>query len=425
MLPLPPLVLAPALLALALILLPSTLAGARPSTYIIQQDETLGHIAIRHGCSVKELMAANRETLKAPEKIWPGQQLRIPTCAGKPSSRRGGAATATSCNWSPDDFQTKTLRKKMLAAGFKPPKRFRAMVVETHLSRDQRRVRRHRILSFGRLAWEHMGWNPASTVKIYSAIGALEQLRRHGFGVSTRVTFHYKKGDLTFPLEQLFEQAVHQSKNIPHNRLTQLAGFDFLNGPGGTFRRAGLDHTFIMRAYALDEWKAQGQSRWLRDSPAITLKEGRRKKRLPARRGKGRHPCQGAACTSLSDLAKTMCRMMLHEQLPKRRRLRLGGASQSPHLRLLRQSMDAKRKGRTDRVWDAFEEAFPPDQGYKLFRKAGFAREWLSENIYIYNPKQSTRWIVTMAGYPGRGSLTGAAKIIARLIKGGDLSLAR
>ena len=407
-------------LALALVVLPRP-ALARTSPYTVQRDETLGHIAMRHGCSVAQLMAANRETVSAPDKIWPGQVLRVPACQGKPSASKGGVVTPTSCNWSSANFETRSLRKKMHAAGFKPPRRFRAMVVETRLSRDQRRVRSHRLLSYGRLAWEHMSWNPASTVKIFSAIGALEQLRRHGFGVGTRVTFHYKKGDRTFPLSQLFEEAVHLSKNIPHNRLVQLAGFDFINGPGGTFKRAGLDFTYIMRAYALEEWTAQGQSRWLRDSPAITLREGRRVKRLPARKGKGRYPCHGAACTSLSDLAKTMCRMMLHEQLPRRARFRLGGTTQSPHLRLLRQDMDAKRKGRTDRVWDAFEKAFPPDQGYKLFRKAGFAREWLSENIYIYNAKQMTRWIVTMAGYPGRKSLTSAAKIIARLIKGGKL----
>ncbi len=314
----------------------------------------------------------------------------------------------------------------MRRAGFKPPKKFRAMVVRTRLNRSQRWIVDHRVFTYGKHAWAHEGWNPASTVKLFSAIGALEQLRRNGFGVRTRVTFHYKGGDRTFPLSELFEDAVHLSKNIPHNRLVQLAGFDFINGPKGTFQRAGLDHTYIMRAYAVEEWTAEGHSRRLRHSPAITLREGRKRRRLPARKGKGRYPCNGAACTSLSDLAKTMCRMMLHEQLPARRRFRVGGgATQSPHLRLLRQAMDAKRKGRTDRVWDAFERAFPATEGYKLFRKAGFSRDWLSENIYIYNGKKRIRWIVAMAGYPGRGSLTGAAGVIARLIKEGKLEMTK
>ena len=406
--------------AVALFTLPSS---ALAREHIIQPQETLGHIAIRYGCPVGSILAANRETLSAADKIWPGQVLRIPRCKGKASGKKQGAAAATACDWGATNFEAKTLRKKMRAAGFKAPEKFRAMVMETRLSRNKKHIRSHRLLSYGKLAWAHQGWNPASTVKLFSAIGALEQLRRHGFGVGTTVTFHYKSGDRTFPLTQLFEEAVHLSKNIPHNRLVQLAGFDDLNGPGGTLQRAGLDHTYIMRAYAVKEWTAQGQDRRLRHSPAITLREGRRTKRLPARKGKGRYPCMGAACTSLSDLAKTMCRMMLHEQLPAKRRFRLGrpGAGQSPHLRLLRQAMDAKREGRTDRVWDAFERAFPPAQGYKLFRKAGFSRDWLSENIYIYHPGQHTRWIVAMAGYPGRGSLTSAAKVIAGLIKGGKL----
>ena len=407
----------------------SKASGSRPRYHLVQSGESIWNIGARYGCTLKEMMDSNHRRLKDPRLIQIDQKLRVPRCGpvGKEVSKKGGtrggatALIAGQCSWGPDDFEVRILRRKMLAAGFKAPRKFRAMVVQTRLSRDQKRVTGHRLLSYGRLAWEHWGWNPASTVKLYSAIGALEQVRRQGFGVGARVTFHYKKGDKTFLLKELFEEAVHLSKNIPHNRLVQLAGFDFLNGQGGTLQRAGLDHTYVMRAYAAQQWRAEGHSRWLRDSPPITLREGRKRKKLRARKGKGRYPCGGAACTSLSDLAKTMCRMMLHEQLPRHRRLRLGGSGQGPHLRLLRQAMDRKRKGRTDRVWDAFQRAFPPEKGYALFRKAGFSRDWLSENIYIYNPKQRRRWIVTMAGYPGRGSLTSAAKIIAELIRSGKL----
>ncbi len=416
-----------ALLAASLAALAPAAASAGGGKVTVRQDETLGHIALRTGCSVDQLMAANRGVLKAPDKIWPGQELQVPRCQGRKGGKgregRGAAGRFVrgQCDWSADDFAEGALRNKMRKRGFSPPKKFRAMVAEIRLSRGGTRVQSHRLLSYGKLASEPYGWNPASTVKLFSAIGALELLRRHRFGVKTQVTFHYRKGDRTFGIQDLFEEAVHLSKNIPHNRLVQLAGYDALNGKGGTLRRAGLEHTYIIRAYAAQQWASQGHGKRLKKSPAITLREGKRRKKLPARVGKGRYPCQGAACTTLSDLAKTMCRMMLHEQLPRRRRLRLGDDGQSQHLKLLRRAMNRKRKGRSDRVWDAFARAFPEKEGYALFRKAGFSRDWLSENIYIYNPKHRSRWIVALAGYPGRGSLTGAAKIIAALIKGGDL----
>ena len=120
-------------------------------------------------------------------------------------------------------------------------------------------------------------------------------------------------------------------------------------------------------------------------------------------------------------------------QLPPARRLGFGrkGAlnEQGPHLQFIRQRLNRKRKGRKDPIWDIFERRFIPkgSQGAagqgkpQLFRKNGFARQWASENIYVYLPGRRERWIVTLAGYPGRYSLTKAAEVIANLIVENDL----
>jgi hypothetical protein len=323
------------------------------------------------------------------------------------------------CSWTADQIEADALRAPMRARGFKPPSRFRALVVETELRGG--RIVRHRLLAWGKQAAEYQGWNPASTVKLFSAISALELLRRYGFGVETRVTYHYKGGDQTFAIKDLFEDAVHWSKNVPHNRLVQLAGFDYLNGPGGTLQRAGLEHTYIMAAYAQKAWTAEGHSPSLRESPPITLEEGKRKRKLPARRGSAKVPCGSSACTTLSDLAKTMCRMMLNEQLSAEKRFRLGGGGQSPQLKMLRQDMESKRKGTRDPVWDVMERTFPSTKGYTLFRKAGFSQDWLSENMYVYRKRSRLRWIVTMAGFGGRDCLTEAAEVIGKMIVSGAI----
>ncbi len=121
-----------------------------------------------------------------------------------------------------------------------------------------------------------------------------------------------------------------------------------------------------------------------------------------------------------------MCRLMLHEQLPEARRLHLGkGQHQGPMLAFLRQRLNRSRDVR-DPVWQALERhLIPRDQrgrqvrgGYQLFRKAGFSQDWKSDNFYVYQPHSRVRWIVVMAGYPGRGALDEAADVLARIVKG-------
>jgi hypothetical protein len=332
----------------------------------------------------------------------PGKAL-----AAKPSKVVG------SCNWVAENADTNELKRLLKTAGFKAPPDFRALIVKTTLTKNGRGIATQRVYAWDDRAFEFQGWNPASTVKLYSAIGALERVRELGFGPDAKITFHYARGDQVFTLTDLMEAAVHWSDNLPHNRLVQLAGFDRLNGK--VLKRLGIRDSYVMRAYQLTDWLAEGHDRSLRDAPAISLREGRKKKELPASHGTGKYPCEGAACTSLSDLAKTMCVMMLHEQLPPKRRLRLGGEGQSAHLKLLRLSMDRKRKGTDDPVWDAFEAAFPAPK-YRLFRKAGYSQGWQSENLYVYAPGTRVRWLVTLAATGDRSALTGAAKAVAALL---------
>jgi len=393
--------------------------AANERVHAVKAGESLGTIAEAYGCSVGELMKAN-DRITIPDHIRAGQRLTIPRCV------RGGAAV--NCAWRPEHIDSRKLRAAMKAQGFRPPEKFRALVVKTTVSKDGDRIIGHELWDYRGLGAKASGWNPASTVKLYSGVAALQRIRAEGFSPTARVTFHDAGGDRSFALDALYEDAVHWSKNLPHNRLVQLAGFDYLNGPDGPLRRAGLDHSYLMRAYAKSKWLADGQVSSLRPSPAITLREGARSVRLSAQSGSGKYPCYGAACTSLSDLARMMCTLMLHEQLPAGRRLGFGrpGADheQGPHLAFIRQRLNRKRKGKKDPVWDIFERRFIPKSARgaaargapQLFRKSGFARKWASDNLYVYRPGTRERWIVTMAGYPGRYALTGAAQAIADLI---------
>jgi LysM repeat protein len=430
--------------ALLLILLPATSrAQDDPRTHTVKKGEAIYLIAKKYGCSVDEVFAANQDRVSSPTKIFPGQVLTIPNdCTGKKTGKAKKArrkdrkerkekySRCRDCRWDSRDVNSKTLKRKMKKKGFKAPPGFRALVVKTTLSKDKKSILKHQLFDYGGYSMSHRGWNPASTIKLFSGVSALERLKELGFSPKAKVTFHYDSGDKTFKVEDLYEKAVHLSKNIEHNRLTQLAGFDRVNGRRGTLKRAGLDFSYVMRAYEQSNWAKEGHPKSLNWSPKITVREGKRKKVLKARKSKKKYPCHSAACTSLSDLSRMMCNLMLHEQLPKGERLNLGsGRGQGKHLLFIRRKLNRKRRGKKDPVWDVLERHFIPKAqrknpvkgGYQLFRKGGYSQEWLSENMYIYLPHGRTRWIVSMAGHKGRTCLTQAADIIAQLIKDGEL----
>jgi nucleoid-associated protein YgaU len=52
--------------------------GGGEDTYEVKSGDTLSKIGQHHGVSWQAIFEANKETLKDPDKIFPGQKLRIP-----------------------------------------------------------------------------------------------------------------------------------------------------------------------------------------------------------------------------------------------------------------------------------------------------------------------------------------------------------
>ena len=300
----------------------------------ILENESLEAIAKKSGCDLELFYTYNTRSDKKGryvdlsslvshfDPLPEGKLLRLPSegeCrGGKASSSRVGSVLSSpssdipmNCGWSSQDIDTNKLRGLMDERGFVPPPRFRALVIKHRLERDvQGRPQRvtHALFDYGGLASDWQNWNPASTIKVYSGLAAAKRVTGLGFDPEqVELTYHDTDGDRTYSMRELLELAMHISKNVPHNRLVQLAGFDFINGPFGFLKDRGLEHSYIMTGYALTEWTALGQSRSLRASPAITLQQGERVVRLKSQKSTDPYPCPRAACTTLSDLAKLMC----------------------------------------------------------------------------------------------------------------------
>ena len=52
--------------------------GGGEETYEVKSGDTLSKIGHHHGVSWQDIFEANKDTVKDPDKIFPGQKLRIP-----------------------------------------------------------------------------------------------------------------------------------------------------------------------------------------------------------------------------------------------------------------------------------------------------------------------------------------------------------
>jgi hypothetical protein len=345
----------------------------------------------------------------------------------------------------------RTLPRLLAERGFRPPRRFKALVVvvEPRLGvagagprpgadgGDRRETPddgtgrlRFRPFDWRGTSLDRADWWPASSVKLFAATAALEAAHGMGFTPAARVTFHYDRSTglarhpdgrdptrdepVTLPLERIVRAAITPSDNRAFDRLVEIVGSDPLNRRFLS-RRHGLHDTVLLRSYAwrvADPLTGLGSSR---HSPPLTFAEEGRTKLLPERHGTGQYPCEQGNCSSLRDLAEVLRRVMLHEELPERERFGLGPAE----LALLRDALSAPRE-RGNGVVDGLRAAFG-GRPVRLYHKPGYALRWFSDVVFVEAADTGERWIVAMAGYPGRGALDDAARHVGALLADGPL----
>ena len=265
----------------------------------------------------------------------------------------------------------------------------------------------------GGTAFDRDNWWPASSIKIFAAVAALQVVRAKGFSPRATATFQYEERPRTLPVSKIVELALTPSNNRAFDRLVEIAGFDRINGRFFTPRN-GFRGTVFLRSYARRVLNPETKLGTPRHSPAIELKEKKKTATLPERNGKGQFKCpyQGN-CTTPWELAETMRRVMMHEHLPRAEQFALG----EPELKVLRGALAGKRPRGTS-VVEALRGALGRAK-VRHYHKPGYAYKWFSDNVFIHRPDTNQRWIVVIANHPGRDACDEAAKHVGALLATG------
>lgn len=313
------------------------------------------------------------------------------------------------------EIDSERLPALLEARGFVPPEGFKALVIR--IDREGDGPFRTRYYDWRGTADDREDWWPASSIKLFAAVAALERIAELGFPLRAQLTYHYESegepDEVTRRFDRIVHQAIGQSSNPDFDMLVELVGFDDLNRRFFVPRN-GIRSTVFLRGYSNRDRDPVTRVNSARPSPRITLRHGRREHVIEARTGTGNYDCpEEGNCTTLLDLAEVMRRVMLHEELPRRERFRLGPDA----LECLRSAM-AIARGR--RLAEIFPETFG-EIPVTVHHKPGFALRWISDTLFIHRTDTNERWIVAMAARPERRSLDDAAAHIAALLRDGAL----
>jgi hypothetical protein len=151
---------------------------------------------------------------------------------------------------------------------------------------------------------------PASSIKVLAALGALDLARSLGFTGAATVAFD--DGLPSQTLRSIYEPAIRDSSNYDYDLLVRIAGLDRLNDEFLTAGN-GFPVTSISRSYGglpFDE------------SPAMVLEEAGRRAYVPVRKAARTPECEGN-CSNLFEMAESVRRIVLHEEIPVEQRFDL------------------------------------------------------------------------------------------------------
>ena len=235
---------------------------------------------------------------------------------------------------------------------------------------------------------------PASAIKIYAAVAALELLNEHGFPLDATVGFEHRERDGAWVLDcartvrEMLSEVFRRSSNEDYTLLLRMAGIDRMNTQFLTPER-GFPHSALMRGYVLG--RPYG---YVREEPQrITLRAADGRTTTFEHRWSGRFYAEERGCkiidartgnvTSPRELAECLCRVLFAEHVAESDRYRLtpdqldflrhGGAGLT--------GLETRDESSSPAAWkDGLDAVFPKA---RFFHKCGMISNYALEVAYV------------------------------------------
>ena len=242
---------------------------------------------------------------------------------------------------------------------------------------------------------------PASAIKLYTAVAALELLAERRFPLDTTLTFEHHEGagawavDCARTLREMLGEVFRRSSNEDYTLLLRLVGIDRIN-TRFLIPEKGFPHSALMRGYVLG--RPYGYVR--EESQRIVLRAADRSETVEhtwsgrfhaEERGATVIDARTGNVTSPRELAECLRRILFHERLPESERyaltaeqldfLRHGGGGQ--------RGLENKDADSDPLAWKGgLDTVFPKA---RFFHKCGWISSHALEVAYLDDSAQSGR----------------------------------
>lgn len=201
-----------------------------------------------------------------------------------------------------------TLRKELRKIGYRMPHPTRTYILVTRVipGVGQPAYQHYSLEDTGFMNSRRKYW-AASTVKVWSAVGALITLREWGLTGHTPLSFRDGLGLFRGTAADLYGEIVNEK----YDRLMRIAGLDRFHHPDRR-KRYGFPQMVLSRSYS--------RVGSLRYSPPITYEKNGITRTIPARHHTIRFPQCPSNCITFFELQEVLRRLVLHEELPPHER---------------------------------------------------------------------------------------------------------
>jgi hypothetical protein len=243
-------------------------------------------------------------------------------------------------------------------------------------------------------------WVPASVIKVFAVLAALQKLTLLGFG--DKAVIEFKDTNQKISIKELVWETLVKSNNMTYNRLVQLVGHDNLHDG---FLRV-FPNTEINTPYMNDQWALYTQGNTTFAAPRIEIQEGGRSVLLDEKGVRVADLCRGqSACTRLSEMNDVLAQSILFDRY-----------SIAPELRELYLSALGARKSSGENFSEAVLSQIT---NYKLlnFNKHGYTGTSYNQSVLLYDPQKKIAFVVSASAREGsKSSLDLIGRVLGRLL---------